>query len=99
MRRAPSQTHSGQGTHPLGRTGTWRDGPSINTESGDSEGRLGREMNEPAVHPRWPMVTAADNSRPAVAEMADAEMADVSGSADIGGSALKLAIVGPSHPG
>ena len=55
-------------------------------------------MNEPAVHPRWPMVTAADNSRPAVPEMADAEMADVTGSAGVGGSALKLAIVGPSRP-
>ncbi|HZW45389.1 MAG TPA: glycosyltransferase [Dermatophilaceae bacterium] len=51
-------------------------------------------MNEPAVHPRWPMVTAADNPHPAVAEMAD-----VTGSAGVGGSALKLAIVGPSHPG
>jgi len=51
-------------------------------------------MNEPAVHPRWPMVTAADNPRPAVAEMAD-----VTGSVGVGGSALKLAIVGPSRPG
>ncbi|HEY8654655.1 MAG TPA: glycosyltransferase [Dermatophilaceae bacterium] len=50
-------------------------------------------MNEPAVHPRWPMETAADNPRPAVSEMAD-----VTGSDDVGGSALKLAIVGPSHP-
>jgi len=51
-------------------------------------------MNEPAVHPRWPKVTAADNPHPAVAEMSD-----VTGSAGVGGSALKLAIVGPSHPG
>ena len=50
-------------------------------------------MNEPAVHPRWPMVTAADSTRPAVAGMAD-----VTGSDDVGGSALKLAIVAPSHP-
>ena len=68
-------------------------------DQGGSEGRLGWEMNEPTVHPRWPMVTAADNPRPAVAEMADAEMADVTGSAGVGGSALKLAIVGPSRPG
>ena len=50
-------------------------------------------MNEPAVHPRWPMVTAADNPHPAVAEMAD-----VTVSAGVAGSALRLAIVGPSHP-
>lgn len=72
---------------------TGRDGPSINATLGGSEGRLGREMNEPAVHPRWPMVTAADSPRPAVAGMADVTASD-----DIGGSALKLAIVGPSHP-
>ena len=68
-------------------------------DQGGSEGRLGREMNEPTVHPRWPMVTAADNPRPAVAEMADAEMADVTGSAGAGGSALRLAVVGPSRAG
>jgi len=50
-------------------------------------------MNEPAMHPRSPVMTAADSPHPAVAEVVG-----MKGSAEVGGSALKLAIVGPSNP-
>jgi SAM-dependent methyltransferase len=49
-------------------------------------------MNEPALHPRSPVMTAAG-----MAEQAVAELTGMSGSAGAGGSALKLAIVGPTH--
>jgi hypothetical protein len=51
-------------------------------------------MNEPAIHPRSPVMTAVGGHDPDVGSMAEA-----SGSAGISGSALKLAIVGPCHRG
>lgn len=44
-------------------------------------------MNEPATPPRSPAMTAADSTDPVV-----------SGVDSVGGAALKLAIIGPSHP-
>jgi hypothetical protein len=66
----------------------------MNTASAGLEGRVGWEMNEPAVNPRSPVMAAVGGRDPGVGEMAD-----VSGTVGVGGSALKLAIVGPSHPG
>lgn len=65
----------------------------INTRSACPAGRLEREMTEPAVPPRSPVVTAVETHRPLVGEAADG-----SGTAAVGGSALKLAVVGPSRP-